>query len=166
MNKEQIKEIQDNNSYDEYRINSNQTSWKEVLAIYSVLISSQDEDVITFNQDKQNLLESIYWNTNTITYKIEEEVITLNEEEIKKNILIITINSKSIDKMCDLYNLDSNQEKQVKDLLSDTFDRLWSSVIFETSICSHNMVQFALSQVGNVGGEPYWSWYGFTLRVE
>ena len=24
----------------------------------------------------------------------------------------------------------------------------------------------ALSQLGNVGGQPYWSWYGFTSRVE
>ena len=24
----------------------------------------------------------------------------------------------------------------------------------------------ALSQVGNVGGQPYWSWYGFSSRVE
>ena len=24
----------------------------------------------------------------------------------------------------------------------------------------------ALSQVGNVGGQPYWSWYGFDSRVE
>lgn len=24
----------------------------------------------------------------------------------------------------------------------------------------------ALSQVGNIGGEPYWSWYGFSSRVE
>ena len=24
----------------------------------------------------------------------------------------------------------------------------------------------ALSQVGNVGGQPYWSWYGFDGRVE
>ena len=24
----------------------------------------------------------------------------------------------------------------------------------------------ALSQIGNVGGEPYWSWYGFESRVE
>ena len=28
------------------------------------------------------------------------------------------------------------------------------------------LVQVALSQVGNVGGEPYWSWYGFDSRVE
>ena len=24
----------------------------------------------------------------------------------------------------------------------------------------------AMSQIGNVGGEPYWSWYGFSYRVE
>ena len=28
------------------------------------------------------------------------------------------------------------------------------------------VVDIAKSQVGNVGGQPYWSWYGFTYRVE
>lgn len=28
------------------------------------------------------------------------------------------------------------------------------------------IVEIAASQIGNVGGEPYWSWYGFTERVE
>lgn len=28
------------------------------------------------------------------------------------------------------------------------------------------IVTVALSQVGNVGGQPYWSWYGFDSRVE
>lgn len=28
------------------------------------------------------------------------------------------------------------------------------------------IVGVAASQIGNVGGEPYWSWYGFTERVE
>lgn len=28
------------------------------------------------------------------------------------------------------------------------------------------IVTVALSQVGNIGGEPYWSWYGFGSRVE
>ena len=28
------------------------------------------------------------------------------------------------------------------------------------------IVSVALSQLGNVGGEPYWSWYGFNSRVE
>ena len=35
-----------------------------------------------------------------------------------------------------------------------------------TGIGSDDMVQVALSQVGQVGGQPYWSWYGFGSRVE
>ncbi|MDL2249655.1 lysozyme family protein [Lachnospiraceae bacterium OttesenSCG-928-J05] len=31
---------------------------------------------------------------------------------------------------------------------------------------SQAIVEVALSQVGNVGGQPYWSWYGFDGRVE
>lgn len=28
------------------------------------------------------------------------------------------------------------------------------------------IVQIALTQIGNVGGEPYWSWHGFGSRIE
>ena len=31
---------------------------------------------------------------------------------------------------------------------------------------NQNTVDIALSQAGNVGGQPYWSWYGFNSRVE
>lgn len=31
---------------------------------------------------------------------------------------------------------------------------------------NHQLVEIAKAQLGNVGGEPYWSWYGFGGRVE
>lgn len=31
---------------------------------------------------------------------------------------------------------------------------------------NHQLVEVAKSQLGNIGGEPYWSWYGFPGRVE
>lgn len=31
---------------------------------------------------------------------------------------------------------------------------------------NHQLVEVAKSQLGNVGGEPYWSWYGYGGRVE
>lgn len=31
---------------------------------------------------------------------------------------------------------------------------------------NHQLVEIAKSQLGNVGGEPYWTWYGFGGRVE
>ena len=58
------------------------------------------------------------------------------------------------------------QKQQLNELLSEEYASLWSSVIFGTSVGSPDIVQIALSQVGNVGGQPYWSWYGFTSRVE
>lgn len=35
-----------------------------------------------------------------------------------------------------------------------------------TGIGNQVIVQVALSQEGNIGGQPYWSWYGFNNRVE
>ena len=38
--------------------------------------------------------------------------------------------------------------------------------VFYTPEDGDAIIDVALTQVGNVGGEPYWSWYGFTSRVE
>ena len=42
---------------------------------------------------------------------------------------------------------------------------MWSQVIYGSSGNS-DIVAVAQSQIGNVGGQPYWSWYGFNSRVE
>ncbi|MFI3214322.1 MAG: CHAP domain-containing protein [Eubacteriales bacterium] len=43
-----------------------------------------------------------------------------------------------------------------------------SDIAFVEGVRTGNeaIVQIALEQVGNVGGQPYWSWYGFDTRVE
>ena len=38
--------------------------------------------------------------------------------------------------------------------------------IFYDPDTSQLIVEVAASQIGNVGGEPYWRWYGFTEHVE
>ena len=38
--------------------------------------------------------------------------------------------------------------------------------VFYTPEDGDAIVDVALSQVGNIGGEPYWSWYGFSNHVE
>ena len=47
---------------------------------------------------------------------------------------------------------------------------MWTSVLYGISSgltdSDEMLVVVALSQVGNVGGEPYWSWYGYSHRVE
>ena len=36
----------------------------------------------------------------------------------------------------------------------------------EADLSLIHIFSVALSQIGNIGGEPYWSWYGFNSRVE
>ena len=41
---------------------------------------------------------------------------------------------------------------------------MWSAVIYGSSVGSNDIVKVALEQVGNVGGQPFWFWYGFGSR--
>lgn len=38
--------------------------------------------------------------------------------------------------------------------------------IYNEDAWNNDMVSVAISQLGNKGGQPYWSWYGFDSRVE
>ena len=42
---------------------------------------------------------------------------------------------------------------------------LWASVLYGIGANDDAIVTVALSQIRNVGGQPYWSWYGFDSRV-
>lgn len=43
---------------------------------------------------------------------------------------------------------------------------LGAAVSDMSEVLLREIAVLALSQLGNVGGQPYWSWYGFTSRVE
>lgn len=45
---------------------------------------------------------------------------------------------------------------------------MWNELLYGVALGGGNgdLVAVAQSQVGNVGGAPYWSWYGFSSRVE
>ena len=78
----------------------------------------------------------------------------------------ITITSKSVEEMAKKYNFNKEQMEQLKELTNEKYASMWSAVIYGISIGSSDIVAVAESQIGNVGGQPYWSWYGFKSRVE
>jgi hypothetical protein len=43
---------------------------------------------------------------------------------------------------------------------------MYTSVLYGIHNGSGDIVEIAIAQIGNVGGQPYWSWYGFGGRVE
>ena len=171
-----ITEIQNTNEHDEYEINSHRTEWKDVISVYTVLITGGKEqsDAITLDDKKIQKLKDIFWEMNTISYRVESvekdiEVIddsgnTHTEKAIRK-VLYIDIQGKSVEEMSNIYNFSENQLQQIAELRSDKYKDLWSNVLYGSSGGNTNIVEVASSQLGNVGGQPYWSWYGFNSRV-
>ena len=68
--------------------------------------------------------------------------------------------------MANQFGFNEDQREQIAELLADENNSLWSQVLYGISGGDGKIVTVALSQVGNIGGEPYWSWYGFNSRVE
>ena len=171
-----ITKIQKENPYDEYDIDSNRAEWKDVLAIYSVKVNggNNQNEVLTLNDEKVQILKDIFWEMNDITYTKEES----SHEEIKIGLtsteritvttvkLHIKIKGKTVEEMAEKYNFNQEQMKQLAELTDERYASMWSSVIYGSSIGSSDIVTVAAAQIGNVGGQPYWSWYGFKLRVE
>ena len=75
----------------------------------------------------------------------------------------VTEQAGKIQHMSNYYYCDKNT--QLAELLAQD-SSTWAAVLYGIYGVDDQIVAVALSQVGNVGGEPYWSWYGFGSRVE
>lgn len=85
---------------------------------------------------------------------------------VTRTYLYITVNHKTAEDMANQYGFNEDQREQLAELLAEENRSMWSSVLYGIYTEDDEIVSVALSQVGNVGGEPYWSWYGFSSRVE
>ncbi len=177
-----IEEIKDSYSYDKLSISGDRAPWPDVLAIYAVRTTtdpSHSQEVATMDDHKKELLRETFWamneisyhtkkhtTTSTITEKDEEGNVTTRPISKTKITLLITIRHKTVDEMADIYQFNVEQRQLLAELLSEEYYGLWSSVLYGIGKGDGDIVCVALSQVGNIGGEPYWSWCGFPSRVE
>lgn len=176
MNK--ITDIQNSTEYDEFVIDSNnRADWKNVLAIYTAKVSNGKEktELMTLDDKRVQILKDIFWDMNIIssnTEKIKKDITTTDEngntkvENVERTVLHISISSKTVEEMIIKYNFSKEQKEQVDEFLKEEYASLWNSVIYGTSTGNQEIVQVAKQQIGNIGGQPYWSWYGFSSRVE
>ena len=134
----------------------NKASWKDLLIIYSIKANggNNQQEVMTLNSEKVKILHKVYWDMNEI--KADR---SFDKKKLVK--LTITIRGKSVQEMAAEYKFNEEQMKMLEDLLNPRYDNQWSEVLKNSDI-----VKVAESQLGNKGGEPYWSWYGFQNRVE
>ena len=174
--------IRDKSSYDVLEMKGSRAVWKEVLAVYSVKVNTdpdKPQEDVTMDDAKKKLLKTIFWDMNNISSRTEDKLETVITEtddgngnivQIKnterRTYLYITVSHKTAYDMASKYGFNREQREYLDELLSDENNSLWSSVLYGTSGEDNQIVAVALSQVGNVGGRPYWSWYGFNSRVE
>ena len=179
---DRITEIENSVAHDDLRQDGQQAPWKEVLAIYAVKVTTDREnpqEVVTMDAAHLELLRQIFWDMNRIDYTTEpyteevtvevpaedsadEDGVTEEVQTVERTRLVITITSKTALQMTEEYGFDQEQLDLLSELLSEEYANLW----FGVPGGSDDIVAVALSQVGNVGGQPYWSWYGFSSRVE
>ena len=178
----QIDATRANLTYDELEMSGSRAVWPEVLAVYAVKTTTNPDapqEVATVDDRKKAILKDIFRQMNEISSRTEsktEEVITETDDghgnivetttTVTRTYLYITVSHKTAEEMADHFNFTADQRKQLSELLAEENRRLWSAVLYGIYSGDDAIVKVALSQVGNVGGEPYWSWYGFNSRVE
>lgn len=178
----QIDATRANLTYDELEMSGSRAVWPEVLAVYAVKTTTNPDapqEVATVDDSKKAILKDIFWQMNEISSRTEsktEEVITETDDghgnivetttTVTRTYLYITVSHKTAEEMADNFNFTADQRQQLSKLLAEENRRLWSAVLYGIYSGDDAIVKVALSQVGNVGGEPYWSWYGFNSRVE
>ena len=169
-------------AYDNMEISGGRAVWKDVLAVYAVKTNTDKDnpqEVATMDESKKQLLSDIFWEMNSISSRSESHSeteitetddgngnIVQTETTVTKTTLYITVSHLTVDEMADLYGFNEEQREYLAELLKDKNNSLWAAVLYGIRYSDDQIVTVALSQVGNVGGEPYWSWYGFGSRVE
>ena len=183
-----IETIKIDNPHDELVMEGYQASWPEVLSVYAVYVTTNTEgatDVVHLTDDNVEVLRYVFWSMNSITYTtevVEETTLVPDldedgiqktdadgnllyiEETVSKTILHITINHLSAADEAAALSFNDEQIAELNELLDIKNASLWAQVLRGVGLGSNELVNLALSQLGNEGGEKFWRWAGLDSR--
>ena len=101
--------------------------WPEVLAVFAVQNNlNNDGDVVVIDDGKKRLIQDTFWAMHEISAEVEEMTVTPeptedepDPEPVTEYILHITVSSKSVDALADLYRFTQDQRDILHQLLSE-----------------------------------------------
>ena len=101
--------------------------WPEVLAVFAVQNNlNNDGDVVVIDESKKRLIQDTFWAMHEIDAEVEEVTATPeptedepDPEPVTEYILHITVSSKSVDALADLYRFTQDQRDILHQLLSE-----------------------------------------------
>ena len=159
--------LQAGGTYDRVEIQGRPPAWADVFAVFAAKTAGGDNgaSVAVLDQDTVEKLREVFWDMTKIT-TAEAEIDHPAEGSTPawtEKVLTITVTPRTPDDMRVFYAFTEQQNAALDDLLTAANREMWNNLLYGSS---GEIVAVALSQVGNVGGQPYWSWYGFNSRVE
>lgn len=185
-----IEGIKTSTPHDELVMEGYQASWPEVLSVYAVYVTTKSDgamDVVHITDDHVTILKNIFWQMNTVTYSTKKITETkqvpdldsngvqkkdsngnllYKDETVTKTILTITIGHKTAAEEASSLHFNTQQMDQLNELLDVKNASMWAQILRGVGLGSNELVNLALSQLGNKGGEKYWRWAGLNKRCE
>lgn len=136
---DKLQNIQDTNPHDEYELDGTMATWKDILIVYTVKMSNgiNEQEVVTMDDNKKQILKDIFWDMNEISSEVKDEMVTERgtntdelPKEVQKEVLHITISSKTAEQMKTQYSFNPLQLNQYNELMKDDYAMLWNGVIY------------------------------------
>ena len=101
--------------------------WPEVLAVFAVQNNlNNNGDVVVIDEAKKQMIQDTFWSMHEIRAEVEEVTATPkptedepDPEPVTEYILHITVSSKSVDALADLYRFTQDQRDILHQLLSE-----------------------------------------------
>lgn len=187
---EKIDNIEKSVTHDEVTKEGYGAAWPDVLSVYAVYVTTKADgktDVVHLTDDHVKILKEIFWQMNIVTYTTEVVTETnlvpdldddgnqkkdekgnpiYKEETTSKTILRITTNHLTAAEEASKLSFNTEQMAQLNELLDTKYASLWAEILRGIGLGSSELVNLALSQLGNAGGEKYWKWAGLSERCE
>lgn len=144
-----LDEIKAPHTYDVLEMSGDRAAWKEVLAVYAVMVATDydnPQEVITVNDSKKETLKNIFWDMNEISSRTQLKTETViepaddghgniveMEKTVTRTYLYINMSHITAEEMADQYNFNANQRNQLFELLSDDNNSMWDIILDDIS---------------------------------
>ena len=185
-----IDEIKTTITHDKLTIEGSGASWPDVIAVYAVYMTTKSDgatDVVHMTADHEKVLYDIFWVMNSVSYTTEEVTVVemvpdldkdgnqkkdskgnlLYKEQEKTTVTLhITLDHVTAQQEADALYFNAEQKAELNELLDPKNASLWLEILKGIGLGSSELVNLALSQLGNSGGEKYWRWAGLSERCE
>ncbi len=185
-----IEEIKKSITHDDLTIEGYCAPWPDIISVYAVYMTTKSDnptDVVHLTEEHEKLLYDLFWTMNYVSYTTEEITVTEKVPDLDKDgnqkkdadgnllyieqekttvTLHITVDHVSAQQEAEALYFNAEQMAELNELLDPRNASLWLELLRGIGLGSSELVNLALSQLGNEGGEKFWRWAGLDERCE